>query len=628
MHRIVLSAVIVLWPALVRAERPPSSEGWVVLGVDEYRSLHDKAYPPTPAPDKPAIEATLTRLDYDLRVTGDSAVGEARLTVDVFKEGWVRIPLPTGLRLRAARLEGRPVALDDGPAGTKAPGLSLLLRNPGRKAIVLEIGVPLQSSAGAESLSLPTSGAALCRATLAVPRDGLDVKLSGALLAESSSTKGETRWVADGSGAAALAFTWQRRTEDHRAQQPLRLRGSVTQYVGLAEDAAQLNAEVRLEVVHGAATQLALSLPEGLSITQVSGANVGDWDVKAERLLVTFLEPVENAETISVVGEARVPREGSFAVPFLRLRDAERETGGVAVEVLGAGEIKSPEAHGLDRTDAQDLGGLVARRDSPLLAAFRFRALEGGAPRSLNVTVERYTPQAVLLAMAEEARYDALVTDEGKTLVRGRYAVRNNQQSFLVVKLPENATLWSASVGGRPVRPGRSAEGAFLVPLEKGRAGEEAPAFPVEIVYLERGPAWSPEGHARLQLPALDLPVSRTGVVLYRSPSYRVKLNPSVFREEAYAAPLSPALQPLVATHENDMGYGQAAAKRKSEAGADGFADRLQAVNHRSLVGGILPLSVPFPVFGDVLFLVSELTKEGEMPTIDIAYKRTKGGRS
>ena len=67
------------------------------------------------------------------------------------------------------------------------------------------------------------------------------------------------------------------------------------------------------------------------------------------------------------------------SVPLLRLPAAERETGGVAVEVLGAGEIKGA-SQGLDAADPADLGDPVAGRDSPSLVAYRFRPQEGQAP--------------------------------------------------------------------------------------------------------------------------------------------------------------------------------------------------------------------------------------------------------
>jgi hypothetical protein len=76
------------------------SPGWVVLPVEEYRTLHARAYPTEREPEPPPVEATLTRVDYDLRVYGELASGRASLTVDVLKDGWVRVPVPGGLLVR------------------------------------------------------------------------------------------------------------------------------------------------------------------------------------------------------------------------------------------------------------------------------------------------------------------------------------------------------------------------------------------------------------------------------------------------------------------------------------------------------------------------------------------------
>jgi len=49
----------------------------VVLPVDEYRSLREKALLPAASPVSP-VEATLTRIDYSLRAENDVIVGQAR----------------------------------------------------------------------------------------------------------------------------------------------------------------------------------------------------------------------------------------------------------------------------------------------------------------------------------------------------------------------------------------------------------------------------------------------------------------------------------------------------------------------------------------------------------------------
>jgi hypothetical protein len=125
--------------------------------------------------------------------------------------------------------------------------------------------------------------------------------------------------------------------------------------------------------------------------------------------------------------------------------------------------------------------------------------------------VARYTQQAVLTANIEEARYRVLISPDGKTLVEARYAVRNNQRNFVRITLPPGAALWSASLAGRPVRPGRGPDGSLLFPLSKSRAGEDAPLFAVEVLYLSAGAAWSDKGHATLVLPAWICPCRAPG---------------------------------------------------------------------------------------------------------------------
>ena len=152
---------------------------------------------------------------------------------------------------------------------------------------------------------------------------------------------------------------------------------------------------------------------------------------------------------------------------------------------MGAGEIKDRQASGLDEAEAADLGQLISSRQSPSLIAFRFQAAEGKAPRSLSLTVARYTPQAVLTANIEEADYSALITSDGKMLVQSRFAVRNNQRNFLKLNLPAPRSV--ERFGRRSSNKTRtSADGSLLLPLEKTSTGDDASAFVVEVSYLDR----------------------------------------------------------------------------------------------------------------------------------------------
>ena len=72
-----------------------------------------------------------------------------------------------------------------------------------------------------------------------------------------------------------------------------------------------------------------IQVPSGVTVNQVQGTLISDWEVKGGELVVGFLEPVERAARFVVTCETILPREGTVIVPMLRLIDVERETGGL-----------------------------------------------------------------------------------------------------------------------------------------------------------------------------------------------------------------------------------------------------------------------------------------------------------
>jgi hypothetical protein len=234
--------------------------------------------------------------------------------------------------------------------------------------------------------------------------------------------------------------------------------------------------------------------------------------------------------------------------------------------------------------------------------------------------------------------------------VQAQYAIRNNQRNFLKITLPAGAAIWSASLAGKPVRPGEAKDGSLLLPLEKSRAGEEAPAFLLEIFYLVRQTAWTDKGKATLVLPAVDLPISRTGLLFYHPPLFKLAPEAGTFRVETYEAPTADAF------HIFDVGAGSgidlAASAPYSANGLRGRSNDKQIDGQNNndnrpqsatqilvdnfktkTLGGrgakVLPIRPSFPAFGPSLFFVSELTAENHAPALEFNYQRDKkdGGK-
>ncbi len=616
----ILAAAIVVWTSgtagnlMAQTTAPP--DGWVVLPLDEYKALRDRAQPPPPPPASPPADATLTRVDYELHADGEAIAGRARLTIDVLRDVWTRVPLPSGLLVREAQLDGQPVAFVPGPPP------HVWLSRAGRFVLTLDLALPLTVSAGADSISLPPSPSPISTATVTLPGSDIDVLVEGGFVVDRAAAGSDSRWTVLGRSNQPLTLSWKRKVADRRGEQPLRYRARVSELIALGEEAAQVTAALRVEVLQGAAREVSVALPPGLVVNEVNGATVGDWGTENGTLRVRFLDPVATDASLVVVGEMRAPRDGSIPMPLVRLPTAERETGAVAVDVVGAGEIAGRQARGLEPADPSELGDLLAGRESPSMVAFRLRPLAGGEPRALTVTVIRYTPQAVLVANVEEARYRTLVAEDGQLLVEARYAVRNNQRAFLKVVMPAGATVWSAEVAGRAIRPAVAEAGAILLPLEKGRSGEDAPTFVVGLVYFQSGErsAWADRGRDRVELPALDLQISRTGVELHYSPRYRIEPEPGAFRIETDSGPFAEALrQPKTSAAPDPRTQGDRAA-----AGLQALVDRFRNESRTPAVAGALPVHVEFPQYGPSIFMASELTAEARAPFVELAYKRTR----
>jgi hypothetical protein len=211
-------------------------------------------------------------------------------------------------------------------------------------------------------------------------------------------------------------------------------------------------------------------------------------------------------------------------------------------------------------------------------------------------------------------------------LVQSRFAVRNNQRNFLKLTLPATAVLWSASVAGRPIRPGRAPDGSLLLPLEKSRSGDEAPAFVVEISYLDRAASWTDKGRTRVTLVAVDLPISKSHLLLHHPPRFRVTpvagLSGS-FRSAAYSPPESPALRPGAAPSATEQ------QRAEGEITTDHSEMKQLVAKLRDTARGSMParnrpLRVVFPHFGPSIFLISELTGENQTPVVEFDFQRDK----
>lgn len=76
-------------------------------------------------------------------------------------------------------------------------------------------------------------------------------------------------------------------------------------------------------------------------------------------------------------------------------------------------------------------------------------------------------------------------------------AIKNTNQDFLKVSIPENCALWSTTVAGKSVRPSVDKDKKILIPLK--RSASET-VFSAEIVYLASAAEMKRSGEVSMEV--------------------------------------------------------------------------------------------------------------------------------
>ena len=170
--------------------------------------------------------------------------------------------------------------------------------------------------------------------------------------------------------------------------------------------------------------------------------------------------------------------------------------------------------------------------------------------------------------------------------------------------------------------------GSPVLPLEKTRSGDEAAAFVVEVSYLDHTPTWTDRGRAHLSLVAVDLPISKSRLLLHHPPLFRLTPPPGIsgsFRVATFENAESPALRGVSNSPGSTGGSGVSTAQPDVSLDATKqLVSHLRDTTRASKPARNLPLRVAFPHFGPSIFLVAELTSESQTPMVDLDFQRDK----
>jgi hypothetical protein len=284
----------------------------------------------------------------------------------------------------------------------------------------------------------------------------------------------------------------------------------------------RLKAWIDFEISRAPITALRVALPDGYELVRCDATGLRRCATDEPGILKAELGyKVDKAFVLQLVLERTAAGDGMSKVawPAVKVLDVEHEIGFLGVVAESGIEVRPGASKGILPLDVVELPPqLQAMSARPALLGFRYTR----QPFELSLEITRHPSGEVLSSAVDLAAITLVSTEDGDSVGRAVYRVRNNRKQFLVVTLPKGAMIWNAFVAGEPVKPGESkptedGRPVYLVPLARsvGGAGGFAEAFDVEVIYFRDGAEFGVAGSVVEALPAVDLPVSEMQVYLY-----------------------------------------------------------------------------------------------------------------
>jgi hypothetical protein len=508
----------------------PGSSGTVTLSLAEYNRLTELASRKPTTTEAPPLSFVLSRAAFRLRVEDQSLTGALDIDGSVLENGSVKVPLTSGITILDAKQANSPL-----PLLQEGRTHSAILTGPGAFAVNLNIASALTIEAGRASFTVLVPAATSSLLTLDLPGNHANVRIEPGLITNRTTVNGHT--IVEASlepGKPARVWWTTREIAAPVAQREVRFLSDIKSVVSVGDSQLRTTALCDVTVIQGEAAEFRMPLPQGFELAEATGSTLDSFEVDAGVLVLKVREPARRNHQFLIAIE-RTNRDTKVDAPLLAFAGAQRETGELLVEGVGAMELTPTESGGLRRMDVREVGAIArSLARFPLQAAFRYNRRETDTPR-LQLEWTLFPDSSVLSAVAERATITTLTNIEGKSLTEVTLRVRNHAQPFVKVDLPAGAQLLSAEVEGERVKPVVGPDGSRVPLLRVGL--NSSGAYTVSFVYLSSGGKFAKNGGYEMTLPKLDIPVN----VLTWEVSLPDRLEVRQFGGNALAAELFPA---------------------------------------------------------------------------------------
>src|SRR5690349_7557480 len=478
-----------------------AAAGTVTLSLSEYNRLVELSAHKTTSPDAAPLPFVLTRAVFKLRVEDQTLQGTVTIDGASLAKGPVKAPLLTGLTILEADQSGNPL-----PLLLEGTSHAAILSKPGPFAVSLGVATPLTIDAGRASFTLPAPLAGSSLLSLELPGNHANVHVEPGLVTSRNTANGNTLIEASlEPGKPARVWWTTREVAAPVAQREVRFLSDIKTVVSVGDSQLRLTALCDVNVIQGEPAEFKLAIPAGFDLIDASGSSLKSSELANGVLTLQVHDPAKRNHQFLIAIE-RPNRETKAEPPLFAFEGAQRETGELLVEAVGAMELVATESGGLRRMDVREANAITRSLSHfPLQAAFRYNRRASDAPK-LQLEWRQFADADVLSAVAERATVTTLMTVEGRSLTEVSLRVRNHAQSFLKVELPKDAQIVTAEVEGQPVKPAQDPDGSRVPLLRAGL--NPSGAYTVSFVYLSSGSRFTKNGTYDMGLPRLDLPIN------------------------------------------------------------------------------------------------------------------------
>ena len=227
-----------------------------------------------------------------------------------------------------------------------------------------------------------------------------------------------------------------------------------------------------------------LKIPALYRNVEIHGRDIRNWTQDGERWTIHLQQKVIGDYTLLVTYDHPAKYLGEeLSVGGIQTLGVENESGYIAL--AGAANLSlaeeigfSPAILSIDVDEIPEEYALLV--NDPVMHAYKYVA----APHEAQVRIERFATQRLLTQVADHITLSTTISKDGEAVTVAVYHVKNTDQQYLLVRLPENASLWSVKVNESKIQVLDQGVGQILVPVERHR-DPNAP-LKIEVTYAEQ----------------------------------------------------------------------------------------------------------------------------------------------